>query len=246
MVDDFLKQTPIDLTHSIMVGDRVTDMAFAENIGIRGYLIGEYSWREIADEILKSPRKATVNRKTRETDIAVSINLDGNGTTVIDTGLKFFDHMLEQLGKHGSFDLNIRCDGDLEIDEHHTIEDVAIGLGDAFKMALGDKIGIERYASDKIIVMDEAKCDIALDLSGRSFLVYDANLTREYVGDFPTEMLEHFFYTLTQQVGMSLHVSLSGKNHHHIIEVAFKGLSKALKAAVQRVGTDIPSTKGVL
>ena len=246
MVDAFLKQTPIDHSHSIMVGDRETDMTFAKNIGIRGYLLGKDSWREITDELLNSSRKATINRKTCETDIAVSINLDGNGKTEINTGLKFFDHMLEQLGKHGNFDLEIRCDGDLEIDEHHTIEDVAIGLGDAFKKALGDKFGIERYASDKTIVMDEAKCDIALDLSGRAFLIYNANLTREYIGDFPTEMLEHFFYSLAQQIGMSLHISLSGKNHHHIVEVAFKGLSKALKSAVLRVGTDIPSTKGVL
>ncbi len=246
MVDDFLKHNSIDLSKSIMVGDQQTDMMFAQNIGVCGFSLGKYRWEEIADEILNAPRKATVTRATRETDITVSINLDGRGQTTINTGLKFFDHMLEQLGKHGNFDLDIYCKGDLEIDEHHTIEDVAIALGDALKQSLGDKFGIERYASEKIIVMDEAKCEVALDLSGRAYLVYDASLTREYVGDFPTEMLEHFFYSLAQKIGMTLHLSLSGKNHHHIIEAAFKGLSKALKSAVLRTSTDIPSTKGVL
>ncbi len=246
MLDEFLKKQSIDLANSVMIGDRATDMAFARNIGVRGFLLGDDDWATIADEILNAPRKATISRKTRETDITVSINLDGTGSTRIDTGLKFFDHMLEQLGKHGRFDLNIRCNGDLEIDEHHTVEDVAIALGDAIKQALSDKFGIERYASERIIVMDESRCNIALDLSGRAYLVFDADLTREYVGDFPTEMLEHFFYSLAQQVGMSLHVSLSGKNHHHIIEVAFKGLSKALKSAILRTSTDLPSTKGVL
>ena len=245
-VNDFLRQNSIDLSTSVMIGDGEADMNFATENGIPKYLLDDSDWPAVADEIVNAPRKATVTRKTSETDITISINLDGRGKTSVNTGLRFFDHMLEQLGKHGNFDINIDCNGDLDIDEHHTIEDVAIALGDGFKLALGDKFGIERYASDKIIVMDEAKCEVALDLSGRAFLVYDANLTREYVGDFPTEMLEHFLYSFSQQIGMSLHLSLSGKNHHHIIEVAFKGLSKALKTAVLRTSNGIPSTKGVL
>lgn len=246
LVDQFIKETAIDFENSLMIGDRETDMQFAENIGVRGFLLGDRGWAGIAEEIIKAPRRASISRKTKETDIVLSLNIDGSGKTEVDTGLKFYDHMLEQLGRHGSFDLDISCKGDLEIDEHHTIEDVAIALGDAFRKALGDKRGIERYASEKIIVMDEARCEIAIDLSGRAYLVFSGECTREYVGDFPTEMLKHVFYSLTQQIGMSVHISLSGQNTHHMLEVAFKGLSRTLKDAVVRTSTGIPSTKGIL
>jgi imidazoleglycerol-phosphate dehydratase/histidinol-phosphatase len=246
MVDRFLRENRIDYTASFMVGDRQSDIDFAQNIGVRGFLLKKYTWKNITDEVINAPRKVSLKRATKETVIHVELNLDGNGQTNINTGLNFFDHMLDQIGKHAGFDLAITCQGDLEVDEHHTIEDTALLLGEALQQALGDKRGIERYASHRLIVMDESKCEIALDISGRPYLVFEANLTREYVGDFPTELLEHFFYSFAQKSGMTLHVQLTGDNNHHLIEVAFKGLARALRDAVKKTSTSIPSTKGTL
>ena len=192
-------------------------------------------------------RKASIHRKTKETEIKVDLNLDGTGKSTIDTGLKFFDHMLEQIARHGLVDLDIFCKGDLEVDEHHTIEDVAIALGEAITNALGDKKGIERYSF--VLPMDEAQSTVAMDLSGRPYLVFDVPMKREYVGDFPTEMLEHFFYSLSMNLKATLHVTCKGENDHHKIEACFKGFARTLKTAIEqngRIKDQIPSSKGSL
>lgn len=204
-------------------------------------------WQQIVSALLSPNRTASIERETKETQIKVDLNLDGTGKSNIDTGLKFFDHMLEQIARHGLVDLDIYCKGDLEIDEHHTIEDVAIALGDAITQALGDKKGIERYGF--VLAMDEAQATVAIDLSGRPYLVFDVPVKREYVGDFPTEMLEHFFYSLAMNLKATLHVSCTGDNDHHKIEACFKGFARTLKAAVEqngRIKNQIPSSKGSL
>ena len=201
------------------------------------------------DNDIKSqePRTASIERKTNETNISISLNLDGTGKTNISTGLNFFDHMLDQIGKHGFVDLDINCDGDLEVDEHHTIEDVAIALGDAITQALGDKKGIERYSF--VLPMDEAQATIALDLSGRPYLVFEGEFSREYVGDMPTEMVKHFFYSLAMNLKATLQISFKGENDHHKIEACFKGFARCLKTSVEknpRILNQIPSSKGAL
>ncbi len=204
-------------------------------------------WQQIVSALLSPNRTVSIKRETKETKIRVDLNLDGTGKSNIDTGLKFFDHMLEQIARHGLVDLDIYCKGDLEIDEHHTIEDVAIALGDAITQALGDKKGIERYGF--VLAMDEAQATVAIDLSGRPYLVFDVPVKREYVGDFPTEMLEHFFYSLAMNLKATLHVSCTGDNDHHKIEACFKGFARTLKAAVEqngRIKNQIPSSKGSL
>ncbi len=204
-------------------------------------------WLEIAQILTHPERKASIHRKTKETEIKVDLNLDGTGKSTIDTGLKFFDHMLEQIARHGLVDLDIFCKGDLEVDEHHTIEDVAIALGEAITNALGDKKGIERYSF--VLPMDEAQSTVAMDLSGRPYLVFDVPMKREYVGDFPTEMLEHFFYSLSMNLKATLHVTCKGENDHHKIEACFKGFARTLKTAIEqngRIKDQIPSSKGSL
>ncbi|MEP1140880.1 MAG: imidazoleglycerol-phosphate dehydratase HisB, partial [Balneola sp.] len=204
-------------------------------------------WLEIAQILTHPERKASIHRKTKETEIKVDLNLDGTGKSTIDTGLKFFDHMLEQIARHGLVDLDIFCKGDLEVDEHHTIEDVAIALGEAITNALGDKKGIERYSF--VLPMDEAQSTVAMDLSGRPYLVFDVPMKREYVGDFPTEMLEHFFYSLSMNLKATLHVTCKGDNDHHKIEACFKGFARTLKTAIEqngRIKDQIPSSKGSL
>lgn len=204
-------------------------------------------WMIISETLLNPNRIASITRETKETKIKVDLNLDGTGKSNIDTGLKFFDHMLEQIARHGLVDLDIYCKGDLEIDEHHTIEDVAITLGETITKALGDKKGIERYSF--VVPMDEAQSTVAIDLSGRPYLVFDVPLKREYVGDFPTEMLEHFFYSLTMNLKATLHVTCKGDNDHHKIEACFKGFARTLKAAIEqngRIKNQIPSSKGSL
>ncbi len=246
MLGDYLQREKIDLQNSLMVGDRQSDLEFANNICVQCFLLPELSWHQIADTILLAPRIAHTQRTTKETDIAITLNLDGSGKYQISTGLKFFDHMLEQLAKHGSFDLELRCNGDLEIDEHHTIEDVALALGECFKNALEDKRGIERYAFEKILPMDEAKAEIAMDFSGRPYCIFQAEFQREYVGDFPTELLEHFYQSFCEKAGLNMHMTLAGSNTHHLIEVSFKAFARCLKDAVRRTGSALPSTKGVL
>ncbi len=207
-----------------------------------------YELKELLDALKNGlQRGASYERKTNETDIKISLNLDGTGSSTINTGLKFFDHMLEQIARHGLIDLHISCDGDLEVDEHHTIEDVAIALGETLTKALGDKKGIERYSF--VLPMDEAQATVALDLSGRPYLVFEGEFNREYVGDFPTEMVKHFFYSLAMSLKATLQINFSGDNDHHKIEACFKGLARTLKSAVERnprTMNQIPSSKGAL
>ncbi|MCC5934382.1 MAG: imidazoleglycerol-phosphate dehydratase HisB [Balneolales bacterium] len=202
-------------------------------------------WQALLEQLLFPPRIGRIRRTTRETDIEVEIRLDGSGKHEISTGLGFFDHMLEQIARHGGVDLKVRCKGDLHIDEHHTIEDTALALGDAISAALGDKRGITRYAS--VLPMDETRAMTALDLSGRPYLVFDVSFTRDKVGDFPTEMVKHFFYSLAMNTKSTLHFEVSGENDHHKIEAMFKGFAIVLKQSVKRTGSlEIPSSKGVL
>lgn len=246
----YLRDRSIDLDRSAMVGDRETDNAFAKNMGIRAFQLatpqfgGEWDWAGIAHALADAPRTAKVRRKTKETDITVEVDLDRAAEPQVRTGLPFFDHMLEQIGKHGGIALSIRVDGDLHIDEHHTIEDTALALGQALKDALGDKRGIGRYGF--VLPMDETLAQVALDFSGRAYLVFDGKFMRERVGDLPTELVPHFFRSLGDAAGININVQLRGENDHHMIEGAFKAFARALRDAIRREGTALPSTKGVL
>lgn len=244
-----------DLKNSFAIGDRETDVKLAENLGAQGIFLGEKcaratalttkSWEEIYRFLKAKPRTAFVKRKTKETQIEVALNLDGTGKNSINTGLGFFDHMLEQIAKHGSIDLQIRVDGDLEIDEHHTIEDTALTLGEAFLEALGSKKAIERYGF--LLPMDDCLAQIALDFGGRPWLVWDAAFKREKIGDVPTELFFHFFKSFTDTAKCNLNIKAEGDNEHHKIESIFKAFAKALKIAVQKnENYNIPSTKGIL
>ena len=235
-----------DLAASWVIGDRETDRQLAENLGAQALLVGEKSWAEIAETIRSSARSATVARKTRETDIYIRVDLDGKGPSGVDTGLKFFDHMLSQLITHGGIALEIRCKGDLEVDEHHTIEDVGIALGEALRQALGDKRGIDRYGF--ALPMDESRAIVLLDFGGRSELVWDVEFTREYVGDVPTEMFKHFFKSISDAMRANLYVQARGENNHHLAEAVFKAFARSLRQAVRRdvFSCDLPSSKGLL
>lgn len=246
-----------DLENSYVIGDRLTDVKLAQNLGSKSILItSEFgnsdatfeaeNWDQIAEFLFAGERKATVSRKTKETDINISINLDGNGKANISTGLGFFDHMLEQIAKHGGIDLDINVKGDLHVDEHHTIEDTAIALGEALYMALGNKRGIERYGYS--LPMDDCLCSAVLDFGGRAWLVWDADFKREKIGEMPTEMFLHFFKSLSDAAKMNLNIKAEGDNEHHKIEGIFKALARALKMAIKRdiYKYELPSTKGML
>lgn len=236
-----------DLQASFVIGDRPTDIKLAENLGAKGILIGEAcSWADAVEQIRSTERSATIARKTAETDIFVRVDLDGKGSSEIDTGLKFLDHMLTQLVHHGGLALEVRCKGDLEVDEHHTMEDIGIALGEALKAALGDKRGIERYGF--ALPMDESSALVLLDFGGRSELVWDVEFTREYVGDVPTEMFKHFFKSLCSAAACNLRIEARGENNHHIAEAVFKALARAIKQAVRRnvFSYELPSSKGLL
>jgi len=246
-----------DLANSYVLGDRTSDIQLAKNLGAQAIFIGEKedegaaltttSWDEIFSFLQMPPRKVTVVRKTKETDIQIELNIDGAGKCNNDTGLGFFDHMLDQLGKHSGSDLSVKVKGDLHIDEHHTIEDTALALGEAFRKAIGDKKGINRYGF--LLPMDEALAQVAIDFSGRPWLVWEAAYTREKVGDMPTEMFMHFFKSFSDAALCNLNIKVEGDNEHHKIEATFKALAKAIKMAVKRNPDDLdklPSTKGVL
>lgn len=256
-----------DLENSFVIGDRITDMLLARNLGAKGILLQPYatgqqwvddaglgdtcvlitdSWDRIAEFLRAGSRKATVVRTTSETDIRITLDLDGNGRTDISTGLGFFDHMLEQISRHSGIDLEIHVKGDLNVDEHHTIEDTALALGEALHKALGDKRGIERYGF--MLPMDDCNCTVALDFGGRPWLVWEAEFWRERIGDMPTEMFLHFFKSLSDAARMNLYIKAEGLNEHHKIEGIFKALARALKAAVRRdiFRFTLPSTKGTL
>ena len=236
-----------DLVGSFVIGDRQTDAKLAENLGCRSLILGpDMDWEKIAEHIFAGERTASVRRITKETDIEVRVCLDGNGKSDIETGLGFFDHMLEQIAKHGMTDLYIRCKGDLNVDEHHTIEDVALALGECIKKALGDKRGIERYGY--CLPMDDCLCQVALDFGGRPWLVWDAEFHREKVGEMPTEMFLHFFKSLSDSAAINLNIKAEGQNEHHKIEGIFKAFARSLRMAVKRDIThfQLPSSKGVL
>ncbi|MBP6231246.1 MAG: bifunctional histidinol-phosphatase/imidazoleglycerol-phosphate dehydratase HisB [Paludibacteraceae bacterium] len=257
-----------DLANSYVIGDRITDVELAKNLGCKVIFIhsneeeakrlleennfSEYcalisaDWNEITAFVVAKERTASLQRTTKETDILVSLNLDGKGKTNISTGLGFFDHMLEQIGKHSGMDLTIQVKGDLHIDEHHTIEDTSLALGEALLLALGNKRGVERYGY--CLPMDECLCQVALDFGGRPWLVWDVDFKREKVGDMPTEMFMHFFKSLSDTAKMNLHIKAEGDNEHHKIEGIFKALARAIKMSIKRdvFSAELPSTKGVL
>ena len=235
-----------DMASSFVIGDRETDMQLARNLGAKGLRLGEMTWPEIVETIRSTERSATVARKTAETDIYIKVVLDGKGTSEIDTGLKFFDHMLTQLVHHGGLALTIKCKGDLEVDEHHTMEDVGIALGEALCQALGGKVGIDRYGF--ALPMDESRAMVLLDFGGRAELVWDVEFTREYVGDVPTEMFKHFFKSISTAMKANLYIEAHGENNHHIAEAVFKAFARSVKQAVRRdvFSSALPSSKGML
>jgi imidazoleglycerol-phosphate dehydratase/histidinol-phosphatase len=247
LVEEYVREKNVDLDASVMIGDRDTDLEFGKNLGVRPIRVrrhgaAEETWPAILRAL--SERKATIRRKTKETDIEVKVNLDASAPVKIVTGIGFFDHMLEQIAKHGGFALTLNCAGDLEIDEHHTVEDCALALGEALRNALGDKLGIARYGF--VLPMDEAQVRVAIDLSGRAYGVFEGKFNREAVGGLPTELVPHFFKSLAESLKAAVHVTITGENTHHMIEACFKGVGRALRQAFRRESDELPSTKGVL
>ncbi|MBV2165934.1 MAG: bifunctional histidinol-phosphatase/imidazoleglycerol-phosphate dehydratase HisB [Kaistella sp.] len=244
-----------DLENSFVIGDRKTDIKLAENLGSKSIFIGEeentlatfvtQDWNEIYQYLKSVPRIGKVKRETLETSINIEVNLDGSGVSEINTGLPFFDHMLQQISRHGNLDLKVQVKGDLEIDEHHTVEDTAIALGDAFLQALGNKKAISRYGF--LLPMDDCLAQVAVDFGGRPWLVWEAEFKREKIGDVPTELFFHFFKSFSDQARCNLNIKAEGDNEHHKIEAIFKAFAKAVKMAVSKTENyNIPSTKGIL
>ncbi len=248
LVQKYMDDPHYDLANSYVIGDRDTDEAFARNIGCKALILGKdgMTWDKITEIVFAGERTAEVVRTTKETDIRVALSLDGTGKCDIHTGLGFFDHMLEQIGKHGGIDLTVHTKGDLHVDEHHTIEDTALALGECLLKALGSKRGIERYGY--ALPMDDSFCTVALDFGGRPWLVWEADFQRFYVGDMPTEMFMHFFKSLSDAARMNLFIRAEGQNEHHKIECIFKGFARSLKMAIRRdiYHYELPSTKGTL
>ncbi|HEY1892475.1 MAG TPA: bifunctional histidinol-phosphatase/imidazoleglycerol-phosphate dehydratase HisB [Steroidobacteraceae bacterium] len=247
LVTDYIRASGVDLSASAVIGDRGTDLQFAANLGVRGVRVRrdgtpDESWAAAVTTL--TARRAQVERRTKETRIEVRVNLDETSPVHITTGIGFFDHMLEQLAKHGGFALELTCKGDLQIDEHHTVEDCALALGEALRRALGSKVGIARYGF--LLPMDEAQAEVAIDLSGRAYGQFSGRFNREAVGGLPTELVPHFFRSLAEALGAALHVSVTGENSHHMIEACFKGVGRALRQALRRESRELPSTKGVL
>lgn len=248
MLKKFIDNPKYDLENSYVIGDRESDAELAKNLGCKALILGQdgMTWDKIAEILFAGERIAEVKRTTKETDIDIRLNLDGSGKCDISTGLGFFDHMLEQIGKHGMMDLKIHTKGDLEVDEHHTIEDTGIALGECILKALGDKRGIERYGY--CLPMDDCLCQVALDFGGRPWLIWDAEFKREKIGEMPTEMFMHFFKSLSDAAKMNLNIKAEGVNEHHKIEGIFKALARSLKMAVRRdiYHYELPSSKGML
>ncbi len=270
MVLHYMNDEEVDIENSIVVGDRITDMQLAANMGSKGIWLNNdpnlgadeiknaaddlddtivlttTSWQDLYHFLKSKGRQTIVSRTTKETDIEIRLDLDGSGQYNNHTGIGFFDHMLDQLAKHSGCDLQVAVDGDLHIDEHHTIEDTALALGQAFREALGDKKGISRYGFF-ILPMDESLAQVAIDFSGRPWLVWDVEFSREKVGQLPTEMVEHFFKSFADQAACNLNIKVSGKNDHHQIEALFKAFARAIKMAIEQTGGDeLPTTKGLL
>lgn len=267
LIEKYLVDKNININESFVIGDRVTDLKFAQNIGCKGILINDLKttdhlksgsnideasmfsfqdWKSIYNFLKLELRTISLTRKTNETNIKISLNLDGTGNSSIDTGIKFFDHMLDQLCKHSGIDINLSVKGDLDVDEHHTIEDTAIALGKAFKKVLKDKMGIERYGF--CLPMDDSLATVSLDFGGRSWLVWDVSFKREMIGKMPTEMFIHFFKSFSDESKSNLNIKASGDNEHHKIESIFKAFAKAIKMAVRRDPDKmvLPTTKGIL
>lgn len=247
LVHKYLASNEMDRTRSYVIGDRKTDIELADNMGLKSFLLSEkVNWKTIAHEILEEPRRAKIHRKTKETNITLDVCLDSCGEIHIETGIGFFDHMLEQLARHGSFDLQLKAIGDLHIDQHHLVEDVGIALGQALKKALGDKRGIERFGF--LLPMDEARTLSAIDLCGRANFVFKALLITPTVGELSTEMIPHFFKSLSENLGMSLQIETTGENSHHMVESMFKSVGRSLGMAFKKSEQTlaIPSTKGIL
>lgn len=251
----YLNNPEVDLAGSFVIGDRETDMQLAENLGCKGLGIGASfrspaavpvdSWKDIAAFLLRENRQATVVRETRETRIRLDLSLDGAGSSSVSTGLGFFDHMLDQICRHGRIEMNLMVEGDLEVDEHHTVEDTGLVLGEAFRKALGDKRGISRYGFE--LPMDDSDARVLIDFGGRPYFKWKADFRREKVGDVPTELFSHFFKSFSDAAACNLHIRASGENEHHKIEAIFKAFARALRMAVsQDGGGDIPSTKEVI
>ncbi|WP_370174099.1 bifunctional histidinol-phosphatase/imidazoleglycerol-phosphate dehydratase HisB [Leeuwenhoekiella palythoae] len=269
MLTEFFSED-YDLANSFVLGDRITDIELAKNLGAQGIFISDHTdlgadeittkredldafialettdWQKIYEFLKLKERTASISRKTNETDIEIKLNLDGTGRSDIKTGLAFFDHMLDQIARHGSMDLKIHVDGDLEVDEHHTIEDTAIALGEVFSKALSNKLGIERYGF--CLPMDDCLAQVAIDFGGRNWLVWEADFKREKIGEMPTEMFYHFFKSFTDGARANLNIKAEGTNEHHKIEAIFKAFAKAIKVAVKRDPDKmvLPSTKGML
>ena len=248
MLTEYIENPEYDLANSYVIGDRETDAQLAANLGCKALILGkdDITWEKIAEILFAGERTAEITRTTHETDITVRINLDGTGKCDIQTGLGFFDHMLEQIGRHGMMDLYVRCNGDLHVDEHHSIEDTGIVLGECLLKALGDKRGIERYGYT--LPMDDCLCQVALDFGGRPWLVWDAEFHREKVGEMPTEMFLHFFKSVSDAAKMNLNIKAEGDNEHHKIEGIFKAFARSIRMAVKRdiYHYQLPSTKGAL
>jgi imidazoleglycerol-phosphate dehydratase / histidinol-phosphatase len=270
MLTKYLNNSEYDLENSFVIGDRITDVELAKNLGSKAIFIKNEEnlggneiattledlqnvivlqttdWQQIYEFLKLEQRTASISRKTNETDIAITLNLDGTGKSNINTGISFFDHMLDQIARHGQMDLDIQVKGDLEVDEHHTIEDTAIALGEVFAKALGNKLGIERYGF--YLPMDDCLAQVAIDFGGRNWLVWEAEFKREMIGQMPTEMFFHFFKSFTDGAKANLNIKAEGTNEHHKIEAIFKAFAKAIKVAVKRDTEKmiLPSTKGML
>ncbi|MEM7278532.1 MAG: bifunctional histidinol-phosphatase/imidazoleglycerol-phosphate dehydratase HisB [Pseudomonadota bacterium] len=248
LLSAYLASTALDTAQCAVIGDRDTDLQLAENLQIRGFKINAETsaqdWQAIADELCLQPRRGTCTRITNETNIKVELALDGDTPVHINTGLGFFDHMLEQIARHASIALRIECSGDLHIDEHHSVEDVALALGEALRKALGDKRGIARYGHS--IPMDESRADALLDLSGRAATQFSGEFKRDAVGGMSIEMVRHFFQSLASALGAAIHIQVKGDNAHHMVEACFKAFGRALGQACAREGNAVPSTKGTL
>lgn len=269
MLTKYIDNTNYDLANSFVIGDRITDVALAKNLGAKAIflkqleglgsdeikenedfsdiiLLQSTDWKTIYEFLKLEARSASIERKTNETDIVINLNLDGTGKSKIDTGIAFFDHMLDQIARHGQMDLEITVKGDLEVDEHHTIEDTAIALGEVFAKALGNKLGIERYGF--CLPMDDCLAQVAIDFGGRNWLVWEAEFKREMVGKMPTEMFFHFFKSFSDGAKANINIKAEGTNEHHKIEAIFKAFAKAIKVAVKRDTEKmiLPSTKGML
>lgn len=247
LLREFVRDAGVDLAASAVIGDRETDLELAANLGVRGLRVRregthDETWEAVVREL--TARRATLRRATKETRIDVSVDLDATAPISVATGIGFFDHMLEQLAKHGGFALQLECQGDLHIDEHHTVEDCALALGETLRQALGRKSGINRYGF--LLPMDEARVQVAIDLSGRAYAVFEGQFGRDQVGGLPSELVPHFFRSLAEALGAAIHISVTGENTHHMIEACFKGVGRALRQALHREGYELPSTKGVL